>query len=170
VAVACTARARRAELVSALAFHDASGDNVAAFYRSLDADRNAARLEVALWTSSGARDGRMLRVVRDGVPACELDLFAEFVPEATEVTDLDGDGIGELTFAYRTSCTGDVSPMTLKLLVLEQRDKYILRGTTIVDAGDGERLGGVVRPDAALAKNPRFLAHARAVWERVVEE
>lgn len=160
----------RGELVSALAFHDASGDNVAAFYRSLDGERDGARLEVALWTSSGAREGRVLRVVRDGVPACELDLFAEFVDAATSVTDLDGDGFGELTFAYRTGCTGDVSPVTQKLLVLEQREKYILRGTTRVDGGDGVPLGGAMRPDPALAHHARFLAHARAVWARVVED
>ena len=81
---------------------------------------------------------------------------------------LDADGVAELTFAYRTTCTSDVSPLTLKLLMLEQGAKYILRGSTRVDVGGGERMGGERQPDAALKKVPDFRAHAEEVWGKIV--
>jgi len=43
------------------------------------------------------------------------------------------------------NCTSDVSPLTLKLMMLEDREKYPIRGTTVVDVGGGQRYGGEKR-------------------------
>lgn len=156
------------QLVDAVAWSDAAGHNVAAFWLRRDAKKRSARLQVGLWTGIPGTKGKVLRTVQDAVPSCELDLVAEFVPEALSLTDLDGDGYGELTFAYKTTCTGDVSPQTLKLLLLERRDKYIVRGSTIVDVGGGEKVGGEKQIEPALQQQLPLLAHAEQVWSRIV--
>jgi hypothetical protein len=156
------------QLVTALAWTDTAGENVAAFWRRLDENKGRARLQVDLWSRKPGKPGALLRSVKDAVLDCEFDLVAEFVDAALGVSDLDGDGIGELTFAYRTTCTSDVSPLSLKLLVLEQRDKFIVRGSTRVDVGGGQLVGGEKKADPALKRQPKVLAHANAVWAEIV--
>lgn len=153
----------------ALAWSDAAGENLLTFAavesKAKDADGNDARraalsaVHQVLPSAPGASP-RTVRKVSDGVEPCPLDLTAEFIEAAEAVTDLDGDGVAEATFAYRTSCKGDVSPDTVKLLVLEGGDKYILRGD---DATSGT-------PDPVPSKwPPAFLAHAKATWGRVAK-
>ena len=94
---------------------------------------------------------------------CETgsDLLASFMMKASGVTDLDKDNIGEATFGYAYTCTTDVSPQTYKLFVIENGEKFVLRGTTRV-----EDFGGTFKPDDAMAGNAAFLAHATAVWNK----
>jgi hypothetical protein len=107
--------------------------------------------------------------IREVVAPCALDLTADFVDGAIGVTDLDDDGEAELTFAYRFGCGGDVSPNTMKLIMLEGPQKYALRGESRVDPGNGVRVGGTFKPDFGKAP-PAFLAHAKKVWEAHADE
>jgi hypothetical protein len=154
-------------LVSAMRYQDRGGDHIVAFSRQVDEKAGSARLQVQLWTGT-AGVGRITRTVKDGESGCEFDVHADFIEQALRVTDLDGDGFRELTFAYRTTCTSDVSPFNLKLLMLEQSAKYALRGTTRVNVGNGELVGGDNKADAALKKNKLFLRHAETVWNEIV--
>lgn len=54
----------------------------------------------------------------------------EFVDRALQIRDDDGDNVGEVVFAYRSNCAGDPSASELKVLVLEDGKKYILRGSS----------------------------------------
>ncbi len=116
------------------------------------------------------REGsRRLRVVKDGVNECEFDVHAKIVKEAIGVTDLDGDGINEVTFAYLTTCTSDVSPQTLKLLLMEDGAKYIIRGTNRIHMGEGQLDGGEKKVDPTVTKGPpAFARHLEMLWNRVV--
>lgn len=157
----------RGTFLDALRYHDALGEHVVAFTRLLDEDKGNVQLEAQLWSGKGGK-GRIERTVKDGEKNCEFDLFAEFLDAALGVTDLDHDGQAELTLAYRMTCTSDVSPWTLKLLMLEGGDKYALRGSSRVDVGGGEQVGGEHEADAAFKKNELFLEHAESVWKKVV--
>ena len=106
---------------------------------------------------------KQVRLVQDGVSACNVDVTAAFVPGSVTITVEDGDGKVELTFAYDISCRGDVSPDTRKLLVLEDTAKHALRGTTRVDVGDGQTLGGDYTLDG-FAKQPELRSYAIARW------
>jgi hypothetical protein len=100
---------------------------------------------------------------------CDYDNVTGFAEGSLQITDVDGDGVGEITFAYRVGCVSDMSPVTLKLLVLEGGEKYIIRGTTVIDFGDGDRVGGDKNVDASLKKAPAAIReHADAQWARVV--
>ena len=71
---------------------------------------------------------------------------------------------------YRLGCTGDASPVPLKLMMLENSDKYAIRGTTLVDLdkiyGGGGKLGGEKEVDASFKNAPKgFLDFANEQWE-----
>ncbi len=95
-------------------------------------------------------DTKLLRRVRDMQRNCGADLYAKFLKHSLTVTDLDGNGIAEITFAYKKTCTSDVAPTTMKLIMLEDNKKYALRGMSF---------------GAALAKSLR-----RAVAEKNMSE
>jgi hypothetical protein len=85
-------------------------------------------LRADLFTTKGGTTKRV-RVVTDGFKDCEFDSYTEF-QDKPEVSDADGDGIGEVLFGYTLGCISDTSPVEFKLLALEGADKYILRGET----------------------------------------
>lgn len=102
------------------------------------------------------------------VEACEFDVIARFRDEAMSLTDLDADGHAEVTVAYETACTSDVSPNDLTLYVVEGAEAHGLKGETIVDPGGGETFGGTMTADASFAAAPALQAHAAAAWKKIV--
>lgn len=105
-----------------------------------------------------------LRLVQDATTDCaDADLLAAFVDDSIRVTDEDADGKVELSFAYDLNCTTDVSPSTRKLLVLEQGDKHILRGTARVQVSDTEKIGGDFKAEGFKGQ-PKLDAFAKARW------
>ncbi len=78
------------------------------------------------------------------------------------MTDLDQDYIGEVTFGYRLAFRSDVSPSQQKVVLFEDGDKFILRGTSKV-----YRFGGDYEPiDEFDDAHPDFLAQVIQYWDR----
>jgi hypothetical protein len=167
----------RGKLVAAIAWRDRNGENTVLF--SILRISNGAREDASAYNfvnhyaTAGGRT-RRLRQVKDRVERCSVDITMRFEPKALSVTDLDGDGIGEVTFAYWMGCRGDVSPDGLKLLVLEGGDKYIIRGRghwarcDAKAAADDEACRDARKLGPALRKGPpAFRRHALKVWARI---
>lgn len=158
-----------------VSWQDSRGDNVAVFSQETKekARKDGERLvSKSLYvTVFSGKDGRMKRVreVRELANACLFDLTNEVRETSVGVTDLDSDGVGELTFAYVTGCRSDVSPLAMKLLLLEGADKHILRGTTRVNLG-AEQAGGEFKAEFGKKAPPAFLEHASKVWAKFVAE
>jgi hypothetical protein len=158
-----------------VSWQDSNGDNVAVF--SSDSKEKAKKdgerlLSKGLYvTVFSGKDGKLKRgrEVRELANACPFDLTNEVRETSVGVTDLDADGVGELTFAYVTGCRSDVSPLTMKLVVLEGADKNILRGTTRLNPGDGW-VGGEFKPEFGKKAPAAFLEHATKVWAKFVTE
>jgi len=173
----------KGDFEAGLAFHDRAGDNLIIFSTKQtkrshgDWEARSRSLYATHLVAKGS-GWRVERAVRDMEEDCGSpnggDLTAAFVPEALEVTDLDGDGTAEVTFAYRLGCRTDVRPLTMKLLVLEDGQKYILRGQArvVLTAHDDETYGtGDFEVDPAFAKAPAvFLKHAKEAWAAVRDE
>lgn len=118
-----------AGVVAGLSFRDANGLNTVVL-RATETRTGVGLRAEQLVDDDDAASRRVLREVRDDVSDCEVDVTAEFLAESLAVHDDDGDGTGEVVFAYRLACRGDVSAAEQKLLVLEDGDKHILRGYT----------------------------------------
>jgi len=112
----------------------------------------------------------LLRRITDFVMECEWDMTVAHIPGSIAVTDLDDDGLSEVTFLYELACRSDVSPLTLKLMMLEDGEKYPIRGTTVVDVGGGQRYGGEKRFGEEFASVPAaFRDFASRHWGRFVD-
>lgn len=123
-------------------------------------------INVQLYSGKGDAQ-KQLRLVRDGVRSCELDVVAHFVEGSVSVTDVDGDGKSELTFAYDLACRGDISANIRKLLVLEHKDKHALRGTSRLEFPGGVAEGGGYKSDA-FKKQPALKALAESRWKELL--
>ena len=109
--------------------------------------------------------------VHDFVADCPLDLEARFLPKALTATDLDQDGTAEVWLVYRTTCRGDVSPSTQKIIMYEGGRKYAVRGTSRLVLGGGKYDGGTYTLDAAWsAAPPAFRQHAAQLWQQYRDE
>lgn len=103
--------------------------------------------------------------------ACPFDVGAEFARGSLVVTDFDRDGAAEVWFVYKTTCTSDVSPQNMKLLMYEEKKKYAIRGTSKVTAGPEGTIGGELQPDAAFKSGPPiFRTFATRLWNKHVED
>ena len=109
--------------------------------------------------------------VHDFVNDCPLDLEAQFVPKTLTVTDLDQNGTAEVWLMYRTTCRGDVSPSTQKIIMYEGQRKHAVRGTNRIAIGNGQYDGGTYTLDAAWKAAPAaFRQHAAQLWQQHRDE
>jgi hypothetical protein len=112
---------------------------------------------------------KQVRLVQDGIDACDLDTVAKVLIGSVSVTDVDGDGTAELAFAYDVSCVSDISPSSRKLLVLEGDAKHILRGRSRVDiGGDGRHLEGGEFKAAGFQGEAALLRFAEQRWQKLL--
>jgi hypothetical protein len=98
-------------------------------------DASNQEMYVYHYLMNEGNDYVLMRKVQDYVRDCPLDLKLEFLENSLTLTDLDKDGIGEVTFIYRLACRGDVGGAEQKLMLLEDKEKYPIRGTagTMID-------------------------------------
>jgi hypothetical protein len=106
--------------------------------------------------------------IRDFVDCPELDIEGKFLPKGLAVTDLDHNGVAEVTVPYTMFCGGGVDPAELKVILRQGDTKLALRGETEILEGKA-RAGGGNTPDKALLRpeNAVFKKHLDKVWARV---
>lgn len=170
------------DVVDGARWRDANGENVvvlvetgefpAAGVCEIDHPCRDAEVRAYHFARNGAAWKR-LWLVTDFERTCAWDLTARFLKGSLSVTDLDHDGVGESTFLYTLTCTSDVSPSTLKLIMHEGGAKYAIRGTTDVSSmigGVSEYSGGERNIDPAFGRaHARQRSYALAQWERFVK-
>lgn len=119
--------------------------------------------------------------LEDGEKDCPVDVGAEFIAPIS-VTDLDKNGINEVTVAYVHYCKGDVSPDGFKVIMREDQQKYGLRGSTFtpLEKNDGKKppcctekfkdpyaveADGMYVNERDFKNAPKvFLEHAKKTW------
>ena len=74
---------------------------------------------------------RLLRQITDFELDCEFDNDLQFIDKSLTISDLDKNNYAEISFLYKVGCRSDVSPIGLKLMVLENGNKAAIRGKTI---------------------------------------
>lgn len=91
----------------------------------------------------------------DFVTRCDFNLVCGF-QKGTNITDLDADGIGEVTFLYKTGCRREKIPMKLRLVMYEGSKKYTMKGSTVMLASeiDPENLDETRTKEGAWASLP----------------
>lgn len=77
----------------------------------------------------------LVRLIKDFTQPCSSPPFLleyDFYKESVNITDLDNDGYGEVTFMYYMNCASEINPRITKLMMLENGEKYAIRGDQYV--------------------------------------
>ena len=95
---------------------------------------------------------------------CQLDVAADFINDTFQITDLNNNGIAEIWFAYILGCTGDISPLSMKVIMYEGKQKFAMRGTQKIIL-QGEIYGGGYQFDSAFNNGLKiFRNFAQKLW------
>ena len=108
--------------------------------------------------------------MQDFISNCEFDLMMGFIKNAFKITDLNKNGIAEIWTMYHMTCTSDVSPSEMKIIMYEGKQKYALRGNSVVNTGT-EKIGGDYKLGENLSKAPKeFKDFALKMWKENNEQ
>jgi hypothetical protein len=110
----------------------------------------------------------LLWKLNDFVNACSFDNILEYRKGATRITDLDKNGLAEIWVMYSMTCTSDVNPRTLKLIMYQGNKKYAIRGTSQPSPKmTDEKYGGKYVPDKEFQTLPQsFKDYAKNLWDK----
>lgn len=171
-----TAIAFRGSVTAAWDVRDRAGRHILLLTRDVgpsreqpDPDRNERTdLRASYWRS---QDGKWVESwhIKDGVDCPGLDGHASFFDRHVTATDLDKDGIAEITVPYKMFCGGGIDPDTVKVILRQGAQKFALRGEALVVIPGEASFGGEVKADRDLYldRNARYRLHLEQVWQRV---
>lgn len=110
--------------------------------------------------------------INDGVDCPGLDHAAQFFSSQVTVTDLDGNGMAEVTVPYKLFCGGGIDAAVLKIIMRQGDQKFAMRGTTLIAIPGETPFGGEATYDKSLSLpvNVPFRKHIAAVRAAVVTE
>lgn len=111
---------------------------------------------------------KQVRLVKDAVTNCQLDLTASFVQGSVAFDDVDGDGTAEVAFAYDLGCDATERPTPRKLIILEGAAKFALRGNGRGKTLDGAPAGGDYKADAFKGQEA-IGTWAEAHWNQLLD-
>lgn len=158
------------QLKRAKKWHDVSGENWLVLYETgayiEKGQTNAsAKLSAVLYQKTDSGFVTKWKMM-DQINNCELDIVCSFYDDHLTITDLDSNGLAEITMVYALSCKGDVSPNEKKLLMYEGGQKYAIRGEELM-LMQKDSIGGTWKADTAFSKAPKaFLSYAIEHWQK----
>ncbi len=162
--------AMRGTLVYAMRITDRLGQHALTLEREDRSTTESTRIEFRKLTAKYyLKDNkgwhRQWSVV-DFVDCPGLDSVADFYLSSVGVSDLNGDGVAEVTIPYHTFCGGGVDSHTVKIILRDGEKKFAVRGESRVSIPGEEPFGGEHIYDKALSmpENGRFKQHLSKVW------
>ncbi|MGJ8549270.1 M949_RS01915 family surface polysaccharide biosynthesis protein [Winogradskyella wichelsiae] len=105
--------------------------------------------------------------VYDYIECFGEDFSVGFTPKATTITDLDNDGITEISMTYVLMCRGGMDPGLLKIIMFEGQTEYELSGETMIGCGHIDNpYGGEFTASDNLQKEQAFNKFLKEHWDR----
>lgn len=112
------------------------------------------RAELSFYHFVKAGDSyKMLAELNDEQDCDGFDLYNGFTKKSLALTDLDRDGIAEISFQVTKSCRSDVSPAERKLFLFEAGQPYYLQGFTTLEGMPAGKLYGRMVPGKVFLRN-----------------
>lgn len=117
----------------ALQFEDKNGKNylIATTLQNRSDEWASKAIVVQHYIEKSNKELILLRKITDKEDHCEFDNDLQLLTESLKITDLDNNKYAEITFLYKIGCRSDVSPIELKLMVIENGNKAAIRGKTL---------------------------------------
>lgn len=159
------------DIVKTAQWKDSLGSNVILLTETgvhdVDDDGNRSAALYALHYIANHDSAQLAWKVYDFIDDCPVDVEASFIKNTFAVTDLDHNGIAEIWMMYRVTCQGDVSPVPMKIIMYEGKQKYAARGNTRVKVSATKFMGGDYEFDDAFKKAPdAFRKYADELWQK----
>lgn len=114
----------------------------------------AASIHAYQWVKTDTGYQQVWKLM-DFIAECPFDVTLRFFLKGTQITDLDKDGVAEVTLVYKMSCRSDVSPDEMKVIMREGAQKYALRGLMCDPANGPQKKPCVAANSLNLEKLPR---------------
>lgn len=158
------------QLKRAKKWHDVSGENWLVLYETgayieKGQDNASAKLSAVLYQKTDSGFVTKWKMT-DHINDCGLDIVCSFYDDHLTITDLDSNGLAEITMVYALSCKGDVSPNEKKLIMYEGAQKYAIRGEELMLL-QKDTIGGSWKADTAFSRAPKaFLSYAVEHWQK----
>ncbi|WP_108869707.1 M949_RS01915 family surface polysaccharide biosynthesis protein [Aquimarina aquimarini] len=170
----------RGTVVESLKWKDALGENILIFTLSGSFDwkeyyksgsqkydiQDKSELYVYLFQKrSNQNQFQMKWRMYDYTKCFGVDMYTGFIKKAATITDLDKDGISEVSIPYVLICRGGMDPGTMKIIMYEDDTKYALRGETAICKQKEVMYGGTYKASESLKTNRIFNEYLEKRWE-----
>lgn len=157
-------------LDKAFQFEDKNGKNyfVATTLQNRSDEWASKGILIQQYIEKPNKELELLRQITDYENHCEFDNDLQFLTESLTISDLDKNKYAEITFLYKVGCRSDVSPITLKLMVIENGNKAAIRGKTMPRGFDfpKEKVA-----DSSFNKLPKPIQdQANKLWDKFAPE
>ena len=115
------------------------------------------------------KNNRLQSKIYDFNNDCHGNAGAFFITNSLKVTDINNNGIKEVTFLYDILCENDTFPPKMKLIMIEGKNKYKIRGQkkSFIETWDIEGTNFNIDPLFELADN-KLLNYAVQQWSQFV--
>lgn len=120
--------------------------------------------------ADGGNGFELVREVKDFERDCGFANGARFIEPSVTITDLNNNNYAEITFMYRLGCSSEYTSNPQKLMLLENGEKYAIRGNTKAYYGPEHSMGGEMNVEPELQAAEAFYAHATDLWNQYQEE
>jgi len=156
------------DIVDGFRWSDKKGENILIRSVVSDIKTNSNHLYIYHFLKED-KEFKQVRKLTDYVKNCDLDLFSNHNIESIELTDIDKDTIGEVSFSYTNdcSCLEDSLAISTKLMLITKGEKYAIRGIIYSkkkDTFSEYELGG------NLKKNDLYRRFLIKKWKKLTSE
>ena len=127
------------------------------------------QLKATLYGRAAERDAFKPRWQIEQETSCPgLDLDVDFYTDVSDVSDLNKDGVAEVTVASHAFCGGGIDPHDISIELREGQASYTITGQSLITPAGEEPIGGERDDSASLKNAPQVLReHMDAVWQQV---
>lgn len=104
--------------------------------------------------------------------SCDLDVIANYAKDSAVVTDIDNNGVAEVSVPYYIGCRGGVDYDEMKIIMYEGARKFAIRGNSaICDSKTGlpvkpNGYGGEYTIDEKLLQQSKLPEHQKVIFSR----
>ncbi|MEC4114991.1 M949_RS01915 family surface polysaccharide biosynthesis protein [Myroides pelagicus] len=157
-------------IIEALKWYDKLGENILILSsngtHNTNDNGNRTELYAYLFTkNSSHKEYKRTWRLYDYIDCIPIDYKVYFIEHQLRITDLNENGIAEISFPYILMCRGDVSNDTLKFMLYENSTKYALRGETMYCQALPTYLdGSIYTPSNNLTDSPIFFDFMSKRW------
>lgn len=110
--------------------------------------------------------------INDFIDCPTLDSELDFFLDNVDISDVNKDGIYEVSIPYHMFCGGGVDPSIIKIIMRTGKSKFAIRGNSKIIIPGVEPMGGELTIDSALynKKNIPFREQLLKIWHEVYLE